>query len=102
MPELTPAARDVVEAIAVACIVLATLYKLLSLYRNTRRWNGLGRALRDEKWTYAAAWLWLILKDYWPPLNNALIFLALAAAVVIAEIRVTWYVPRVSIRHDRS
>lgn len=100
MFELDP--REALEIIAVASIIIATLYKLASLYANTRRWNGLGRALRDEKWTYVAAWAWLILKDYWGPLDHAIVFVVLAMFVVIAEVRVTLFVPRVWIRHDRS
>lgn len=99
MPELNP--REIMEIVAVASIILATLYKLASLYHHTRRWNGLGKALRDEKWTYVAAWSWLILKEYIPVLDHTTVFVILAVAVVIAEIRVTLFVPRVWIRHDR-
>ena len=99
MPGLTP--REVLEIVAVASIIIATLYKLASLYHHTRRWNGLGKALRDEKWTYVAAWAWLLLKEYWAPLDRTGVFVVLAVAVVIAEIRVTLFVPRVWIRHDR-
>lgn len=101
MPELTPAARDVVEAIAVACIVLTTLYKLASLYHHTKHWNGLGKALRDEKWAYATVFLWLILKNYVPLLDSSLVFLALAVWVITVEIRTARYIPRVTIWHRR-
>lgn len=100
MPDLHPAAREVVEIIAVASIVLVTLYKLASLYANTRKWNGLGRALRDEKWVYIAAWSWLILHEYIDALDRGAVVLVLAVAIVISEIRVALYIPRVTARHD--
>ena len=101
MTELHPTAREVVEIIAVACIVLVTLYKLASLYANTRRWNGLGRALRDEKWVYVVAWSWLIAKDYVPVLDRAAVFIAIAVLIIVVEVRVALYIPRVTIHHDR-
>ena len=99
IPELHPTARDVVEAVAILCIVLATLFKLWSLYRHTVKWNGLGRALRDEKWSYVVVWSWILLKGTFDFLDHSIILIAIAVFVVTAEIRVARYVPRVTIKH---
>lgn len=102
IPDLSPMARDVIEIITVACIVAASLYKIASLQAHTRRWNGLGRALRGEKWAYAAAWSWLVLKSYVPVLDSGVVFLALAVWLIVTEARTIRYIPRVRILHDRG
>lgn len=102
MPDLSSTVREALQIIALLCVLCVTLYKLASLYANTRRWNGLGKALRDEKWVYAGLWLWLLLRPYLAFLDHLSIFIALVFAVVWAEVRVSRYVPRVRIHDDRD
>ena len=94
-------ARDIVTVIGLLLLVGTNLRKIYVLQRNTRRWNGLGRAMRLEKIAYVVLFAWLLLREYLPLLDDNLIFGGVVVLIVIAEAHTNRDLPRVWIRHDR-
>ena len=92
--------RDVVEAVGLLALIVANVRKLYVLQRNTRRWNGLGKAMRAEKAMYALLFTWLLLISVVPVLNHTVVLTVLAVLVVTTEVRVTLMLPDVTVRHD--
>lgn len=102
MPNLPDHIRDIVEAVGLIVLIVANLAKIASMERHTRRWNGLGRAMRIEKWAYVTLFAWLLLMPVFDVLDHGLVFLAVAVWIVYAEIRVMRMVPHVWVKHDKE
>lgn len=100
IPNLADHIRNWVEFVGLLLLIAANGAKIISMERNTRRWNGLGKAMRVEKWTYVALFSWLLLMPHIPVLDHGLVLIGLVAAVVWAEVHVIRMVPIVRIRHD--
>lgn len=81
-------------------MIYGTARKLYVLYGNTEKWNGLGRAMRAEKWAYLIFWSWLWLTPYISILGNRVAIIAIGLVLFITEIRAERTLPKVSVTHD--
>lgn len=99
MIESLDAVAYVLGRVTLAVLLLVTLYKLWVLHRNTRQWNGLGRAIRDEKWVYAALWLWMLVRPLWHGFGHPAWLLGLALALIVVTLRVALLLPHVGVYH---
>lgn len=99
MPTLHENVRDIVEIVGISLIVIVTVAKIVAMQMNTKRWNGLGRAIRLEKYAYLSLFLWLLLRKFWEGIDRSLIFLAIASFITFAEVRVLPMIPLVWIQH---
>ena len=99
MPDLPDHIREGIEAFGLVILILANLGKIISMQRNTKRWNGLGKALRAEKWAYVALFSWILLMDEIALFDHGLFFLAIAIWIVVTEVRVIVMTPHLVIRH---
>lgn len=90
------------RTIALTLLVLSTLHKLWVMERNTIYWNGLGKALRFEKRILFWLWVWLLLIPFIDEINDRRVIIPLAVLLTWAEIRVSLYMPKVTVRHRGS
>ena len=102
MPNLPPHIREWLEIVGLLVLIVSNIAKIISMQRNTYHWNGLGKAIRVEKIAYVALFAWLLLKPYIGLLDHGVVFAALVAFIVVAELRVIRMVPAVRIWHERE
>lgn len=87
------------RTIALTLLALSTLHKLWVMQQNTQHWNGLGKALRFEKRILFWLWVWLLLIPFIDEINDRRVIIPLAVLLTWAEIRVSLYMPKVTVRH---
>ena len=87
------ASLDGIRIVALATLIVANAVKLAAMERYTKRWNGLGRALRVEKATYLLLWVWVLARGIVPGLDHTAAFVVLALLIIAAEVRTTVHLP---------
>lgn len=90
------------RTIVVLMMIYGTLRKLYVLHGNTRKWNGLGRAMRNEKWVYLLFWLWMFLTPFMDFYVTRIGFIVIGVALIITEFRVERTLPKVTVRNDTA
>lgn len=92
----------ILRTIALLILSFATIHKLWVMQHNTKHWNGLGKALRFEKRVMLLLWVWLLIIPFIDALNDRRVIIPLAVLLTWAEIRVSLYLPKVTVRHRGS
>lgn len=87
------ATLDTLRLIGVVALIVSNAVKLGGMERYTKRWDGLGRALRFEKRAYLVLWVWVLLRGIVPVLDHPFTFIAIALLIIWAEIRTTYHLP---------
>ena len=84
---------DGIRLVALVALIVANAVKLGAMQKHTKRWNGLGRALRFEKAVYLLLWVWVLLRGIVPGLDHPTLFIAIAVLIIGAEVRTTSHLP---------
>lgn len=83
---------------AMFAFVVSTLYRIYIMQRNTREWNGLGRAMRYENLVFLTIGLWVLIRSLIPSLNNDIVRSVIFIAMTLTTLRVAYLLPRVPLR----
>lgn len=91
----------VLREVVLAILMASYLYKILVMQRNTRQWNGLGRALRAECAVYILLWGWFLLLPFVSLLHSRILVVGIELALAAITLHVGRLLPHTRVVHDR-